>query len=98
MNVPIEAKMLVVMKIKRAWMILLVNHPLKRMMSSETCSKSRTLGFLMVASRIPATIPTPSVGLSAVIGAAAIDTIMVMGWARERIAAIPVSEALRPNQ
>ena len=97
-KVPIEAKMLVVMKIRRVWMIRLENHPLNFKMSSVTFSKSFTLGFRMVTSRMPATIPTPIVGFNAVIGAASMDTMMVTGCARESRAAIPVREALSPNQ
>ena len=56
------------------------------------------LGLRIEASRIPATIPTPSVGLSAVTGAASMDRIIVTGWARESMAARPVSDAFNPNQ
>lgn len=97
-KVPVAAKMLVPMKIIKAWIIRFLNHPLNEAISSLTFSKSFTLGLRIVTSKIPATIPTPIVGFKAVIGAANIETIMVTGWANVRIAAIPVREELRANQ
>ncbi len=44
-KVPIDAKMLVVMKMRRVWMIRLENQPLNFNISSVTFSKSFTLVY-----------------------------------------------------
>ena len=98
MKVPIVEKTLAKITTRRILVTPFFQNPFIVLVSSERSSKSLTLGFLIIASTMPANQPAAIRGLSEVIGAAMKAVMIERIWPPAKSVPIALREPFHSSQ